>query len=886
MDQASSSHSESHPLPSRNLNLPHDFSSAKERSRTASPAECAVSSPRNLKSLNKRNFRGETQLHIAAQKGDVPLCRKLVEDGADINSADNAGWTPLHEACAYAYYEMAEFLISKGADVNIASSDGVCPLHDAVQSNNPKLVWLLLKEGADRTKRSARGHLPIEMNQGNDKIDRLLTEPEIIELYPYESSAGSSENDTSSDRKEPQQSESQEVSSSSSGSGTESSASESGADSSASSVSSRSGTPLDGTLVDDLDETLKEPNQEPSSTTFASTSVLSIEKIEKKISPTISSKFQSSVIPSTVKALSSTYSPEKLSHARQNRKRPARGRANNTPLKHDIAQTSASSAVGSSTGDIYEFHSSPESNDIPSISSSLQKSSSGSGIVTTSMNIELTQTHSNPASSNMVPTKTTSTPPPKRIKTAALAKELLAAAAASGSPLLGSSNFGTPKSETSDDGYLPKASSEPQGLSQQSKSDSSFEVLDGPEQEAHASVSIISGGDVQAETKKVPPLRILLPKTPSEEDASSEPNHSPVASTLNSSKKRGTQKHTTGKKHHHRHSDKKDDTQRITRSRVRQTGANLEETSTKSGQKRSKGNNGSRAGTAEPGGRSPEEDNGVMQEADIPDDENSRSDAGEVKDGEENTNQAPTSSMASSVTALLLSKNSCDQTLEFDKMIKEKWARGFRDCLQQTYNNDPIPEGLEKLMNNFEIGHNTTKSEPNVPLIVKVQETWPDALQKLAIEQAQRREQLEMAHKAERDRLYKFGERELVRIMRRTAARSHSDINIVRLLRDSELYNPAALDAFTEEPPQMQLMTKAQLLQRLKHMAFTTKNRHTMEAHSLYVCQQAEWNKAARKLCSQNSHDSASPKWGNTVSSVSVEETTFPFMHTISERSA
>jgi ankyrin repeat protein len=80
----------------------------KERSRTASPADA---SPRNLKTLNKRNFRGETQLHIAAQKGDLSLCKKLVDDGANINSADNAGWTPLHEACAYGYYDLAELLI-------------------------------------------------------------------------------------------------------------------------------------------------------------------------------------------------------------------------------------------------------------------------------------------------------------------------------------------------------------------------------------------------------------------------------------------------------------------------------------------------------------------------------------------------------------------------------------------------------------------------------------------------------------------------------------------------------------------------------------------------------------------------------------------------------
>lgn len=43
------------------------------------------------RSVNKRNERGETPLHVAAIKGDVQKVRILVSQGADVNTTDYAG---------------------------------------------------------------------------------------------------------------------------------------------------------------------------------------------------------------------------------------------------------------------------------------------------------------------------------------------------------------------------------------------------------------------------------------------------------------------------------------------------------------------------------------------------------------------------------------------------------------------------------------------------------------------------------------------------------------------------------------------------------------------------------------------------------------------------
>ena len=50
--------------------------------------------------LDKRNKKGETQLHQETLKGNVENVKKLLRDGASPNTVDNAGWSPLHEAVA------------------------------------------------------------------------------------------------------------------------------------------------------------------------------------------------------------------------------------------------------------------------------------------------------------------------------------------------------------------------------------------------------------------------------------------------------------------------------------------------------------------------------------------------------------------------------------------------------------------------------------------------------------------------------------------------------------------------------------------------------------------------------------------------------------------
>ncbi|PSN40842.1 hypothetical protein C0J52_19556 [Blattella germanica] len=48
------------------------------------------------KNINKRNSKGETQLHVACIKGKIDQVKNFLENGANPNTKDHAGWTPLN----------------------------------------------------------------------------------------------------------------------------------------------------------------------------------------------------------------------------------------------------------------------------------------------------------------------------------------------------------------------------------------------------------------------------------------------------------------------------------------------------------------------------------------------------------------------------------------------------------------------------------------------------------------------------------------------------------------------------------------------------------------------------------------------------------------------
>ncbi|VDD92375.1 unnamed protein product [Enterobius vermicularis] len=135
--------------------------------------------------VHRKSDNGATPLHTASRLGEWRQCKKLIQDGAPVNATDFGGWTPLHEACARARFKVAKTLIGNGADVNAVSNTGDTPLHDAVRRGCEKLVWLLLHSGADRDRTDRAGKKPIDLCPARCvSIKSLLTSSGVPEKCP------------------------------------------------------------------------------------------------------------------------------------------------------------------------------------------------------------------------------------------------------------------------------------------------------------------------------------------------------------------------------------------------------------------------------------------------------------------------------------------------------------------------------------------------------------------------------------------------------------------------------------------------------------------------------------------------------------------------------
>jgi len=99
------------------------------------------------------NAHGETPLMMAALRGSVEACRRLIERGAQVN---RQGWTPLHYAASGPSAEAVKLLLAKGAEVDAPSPNGSTPLMMAARYGSEDSVFALLAHKADPTVRNER----------------------------------------------------------------------------------------------------------------------------------------------------------------------------------------------------------------------------------------------------------------------------------------------------------------------------------------------------------------------------------------------------------------------------------------------------------------------------------------------------------------------------------------------------------------------------------------------------------------------------------------------------------------------------------------------------------------------------------------------------------
>ena len=127
--------------------------------------------------VNKREPKARlTALHFAAYNDEPVTLKALIEAGADVNAQDSQGCTSLSFAAQQDNPMIVMELIKAGADVNLARHDGATPLLMAAQNGHEGCAAVLIHAGADVHRRSEMGNTPIGLAIDNkhEKIVKLL----------------------------------------------------------------------------------------------------------------------------------------------------------------------------------------------------------------------------------------------------------------------------------------------------------------------------------------------------------------------------------------------------------------------------------------------------------------------------------------------------------------------------------------------------------------------------------------------------------------------------------------------------------------------------------------------------------------------------------------
>jgi len=115
-------------------------------------AEILASHPAT--SVDVRNANDETALMLAALKGRLGLCQKLIARDADLNKT---GWTPLHYAATNGDPALIRLMLDHYAYIDAESPNGTTPLMMASMYGSAEGVKTLLDAGADASLKNVRG---------------------------------------------------------------------------------------------------------------------------------------------------------------------------------------------------------------------------------------------------------------------------------------------------------------------------------------------------------------------------------------------------------------------------------------------------------------------------------------------------------------------------------------------------------------------------------------------------------------------------------------------------------------------------------------------------------------------------------------------------------
>lgn len=133
--------------------------------------------------INQRNIGGATALHISCREKNFEIASLLIENGADVNVADNENWTPLMRASLAGADDIVELLLSKSADASVLNSVNESAITHAANSDCDHCLKLIFEKfnfiklmDGDLLKSQINEAYTIARNHENQEIQSILEE--------------------------------------------------------------------------------------------------------------------------------------------------------------------------------------------------------------------------------------------------------------------------------------------------------------------------------------------------------------------------------------------------------------------------------------------------------------------------------------------------------------------------------------------------------------------------------------------------------------------------------------------------------------------------------------------------------------------------------------
>jgi ankyrin repeat protein len=142
----------------------------KTDQKTVGPSSCKLDQPATSPPIVTQGDLIYSSIFLS----DVEQLRKLIHEGADIQTRDKTGYSYLHLAAGVGNPEMIEILIQAGLPVDLQlGTKQSTPAHSAVRWGKLSSLQTLVKNGANLKIRDASGKTPADIALEENQTDIL-----------------------------------------------------------------------------------------------------------------------------------------------------------------------------------------------------------------------------------------------------------------------------------------------------------------------------------------------------------------------------------------------------------------------------------------------------------------------------------------------------------------------------------------------------------------------------------------------------------------------------------------------------------------------------------------------------------------------------------------